>query len=294
MLCPISDTTYLEILQQSDPLTLKASAIIIDELSMGVSLLSTQERLQFEILHFIEKTTKGDDFVHASDIFVWSKVSDILGLTHPVTNSFSSEEQLVIQKSFFDHMWKMSFADIIEIMTKEDIARKTKPNDISDTLNLNKTRYINQNNSFEQLFRSEFAGIADLYNPLFENAFVYLFEKKMGRKPSKHERIESESLKISNLIYKLFEKNKLGTYLPSLVIGAGLHALVRHDNRRKFKANDMPDFHHAMAALPYYNYFFTERNLRDLVTRKIISFDAKYRCRTLSAPCKIVEELSRL
>jgi hypothetical protein len=78
--------------------------------------------------------------------------------------------------------------------------------------------------------------------------------------------------------------NKLGDYFPSIIIGAGLHASVRQDIQRKFKANDMSDFRHAQAALPYFDYFFTENSLRDLNTRNNIRFDKKYNCVVESNP----------
>lgn len=99
---------------------------------------------------------------------------------------------------------------------------------------------------------------------------------------------------MANSIYNLFRKNKLGEHLPSLIIGAGLHASVRLDTGRKYKPNDMSDFQHAKAALPYYHCFFTERSLRDLVSRTNLSFDKKYNCNVCSDPGNAVEVLATL
>ncbi len=294
LLCPISDENFYEILQQSDLSTLKASASLIDELSKGVALLSTQERTQFEILYFIHSSAKGINSVYHPDIFVWSKVSYILGAVHPTSTPFPPEEELVIQKSFFDHMWSISLTEMIEVMGMENILNMPKFNDISEQINEGKIKYANENNSFKQLFLSEIAGVIDLYQPLFEDALVYLFEKETGRKPSAEEVKAAKPGKIANLIYHLFNKNKLADYFPSLVIGAGLHASVRQDINRKFKTNDMSDFRHAQAALPYFNCFFTEHNLRDLVSRKNISFDTKYNCKVLSDPRLTVECLAEI
>lgn len=294
LLCPISDENFYEILQQSDPSTLKASAVLIDELSKGVSLLSTQERIQFEILYFIHRSVKGANSVYYPDIFVWSKVSYILGAVHPTSTPFPHEEELAIQKSFFDHMWSISFSEMIEVMGMENILNMPRFNDISEEINEGKIKYANENDSFKQLFLSEIAGVIDLYRPLFKDALVYLFEKETGRKPSAEEVKAAKPGVIANSIYHLFNKNKLGEYFPSLIIGAGLHASIRQDINRKFKTNDMSDFRHAQAALPYFNYFFTEHSLRDLVSRKNIRFDKKYNCEVLSDPFQAVECVSRI
>lgn len=295
LICPISDENFYEILLQSDPSTLSASASLIDDLSRGVALLSAEERIKFEILYFIHSSTKGKNSVCHPDIFVWLKVSCIYGASHPTSTPFSPEEELVIQKAFFDQMWSLSLTDMIKVIGMENILSMPKYNDISEKLNKNKIMYANENNSFKQLFLSEIAGVIDLFQPLFEDALVYLFEKEKGYRPATEEVDATNSGKqIANLIYHAFKKNKLGNYFPSLVIGAGLHASVRQDVNRKFKANDMSDFHHAQAAIPYFDYFFTEHSLRDLVSRSNIGFDKKYNCKVLSDPGQAVECVTKI
>lgn len=294
LICPISDENFYEIFLQSDPSTLSASARLIDDLSRGVALLSSEERIQFEILYFIHSSTKGTNSVHHPDIFVWSKVSLIYGAMHPTSTPFSPEEELVMQKAFFDQMWSLSLTDMIKVIGMENIIAMPKYNDISEKLNEDKIKYANENKSFKQLFLSEIAGVIDLYKPLFEDALVYLYEKETGRKPSADEVQATNPGEIANSIYHLFNKNKLGDYFPTLVVGAGLHASVRQDINRKFKTNDMPDFRHAKAALPYFDCFLTENSLRDLVSRNNIAFDKKYNCVVLSNPWQSIEYIEEI
>jgi hypothetical protein len=182
LLCPISDENYYEILQQSDESTLKTSANLIDELSNGVALLSTHERTQFEILYFIRSLTNGADSVYNPEVFVWSKVSHILGTIHPTSTPFSSEDELAIQKSFFDRMWSISLSEMIEVIGMDNILTMPKFNDLSEELNEGKIKYANENNSFKQIFISEIAGVIDLYQPMFEEAEVSpFFEGFRGR-----------------------------------------------------------------------------------------------------------------
>lgn len=292
LLCPISDEIFHEILQQSDPLTLQASVDLIDELSEGVALLSSEERMQFEILSFTYGATDKAGTMHSTCVFVWSKVAYILELVHPKLSSLTSEKGLELQKLFFEHMWSMSLSDIVKTMGMNNILEMPKNRDISDELNKGKTEHAHENNSFKQLLLSEIAGVMDLFYPLFEDAMSYLYEKETGNKPTQEEVSGSKSgEQLANIIYHAFKENKLGEYLPSLIIEATLHASVRQDTKRKFKKNDMPDFRHAKAALPYFDYFFTEHALKDLVSRKNTEFDKKYNCHVVSKPVEAMEAI---
>ncbi|MCW5208135.1 hypothetical protein VU11_05690, partial [Desulfobulbus sp. US2] len=175
IICPISDENFYEISLQSDPTTLKGSTLLIDELSKGVALLSTEERTKFEILYFLHSTTKGEEAVYQSDEFIWSKVAFIYGTQHPYHSDITPEEQLVIQKAFFDQMWSMSMSDMIGIIGTDNTAKMLKYRDISGQLNRDKVKYAHENRSFKQLFLSEIAGVVDFYKPLFEEAMIYLF-----------------------------------------------------------------------------------------------------------------------
>lgn len=295
LICPISDENYYEILQQTDPVTLNASANLIDDLSKGIVLLSTEERIQSEILYFIRSLTNNKTYIHHPNVFVWSKVSYVFGVFHPKSISSSPEEELVIQKAFFDQMWSISLMEMLETIGIENILTMPRYNDISNKLNESKIQYAHENNSFKQLYLSELAGELDFFQYLFEDALIYIFEEKNGHRPTIAEVQEADSgKKFANSVYHIFEKNKLGTYFPSLVINAGLHASVRQNVNRKFKKNDFSDFRHAQAAIPYFDCMFTEHSLRDLVSRKNIAFDKKYNCNVLSDPSLAVECVTKI
>ena len=97
-----------------------------------------------------------------------------------------------------------------------------------------------------------------------------------------------------NLIYHAFRLNKITTELPSLHVMAKIHAAARWDKNRQFKPNDLYDFHHAIDAIPYYDYFFTERNLRHLVSQEIMGFNTISHCKTISGIDDAIIELSQI
>ena len=98
----------------------------------------------------------------------------------------------------------------------------------------------------------------------------------------------------ANLIYHAFRLNKLTSELPSLRVSAGLHAALRWDKTRKYKRNDLHDFHHAVAAIPYCDYFFTEHSLRQLLAHNGLRFSELFPCQTISSVADSLKALSRL
>ena len=84
----------------------------------------------------------------------------------------------------------------------------------------------------------------------------------------------------------------MDTYLPSLDIGAMLHAKIRWNKTQKYKQGDMDDIRHAITALPYYEYFFTERSLHNMI--KECKYDEKYSCKVISQNTEILNLLESI
>src|SRR6202035_1989713 len=51
--CPISDTVFLELLKQGDATSRRATTQLIDELSLGVTLVPSEIRANTELVRFI-------------------------------------------------------------------------------------------------------------------------------------------------------------------------------------------------------------------------------------------------
>jgi hypothetical protein len=53
IVCPISESLFMELMKQSDLETRRATAQVIDELSAGVTLIPNDRRIATEIAHYI-------------------------------------------------------------------------------------------------------------------------------------------------------------------------------------------------------------------------------------------------
>lgn len=294
LICPISADIFLEIIKQSDPTTLKCSVELIDTLSEGVSVLTPEERARMELLYFMRKNIFGEGSCHSQEVFVWTKLAYILGFMAPYDTPFSPEEELVIQKSFFDQMWSISLTDMIETMGLETVREMPSIPDISDDLNTGKFVHLSENSSFEEVFLSEIAGILDTFMDDFREMFVYLYKEMTGNAPAKCEVSACDGPRqFANLIYHGFRLKRFSTELPSLTIPATIHAAIRWERNRKYKPTDAHDFRHAETALPYFDAFLTENSLRHLLTRCDLGLDRLYNCTVISDPERAVEEVKK-
>ena len=51
--------------------------------------------------------------VYPLETLVWSKLSYVFGVQHPVTEAYEPAQMRLIQKAFFDHMWECSLLEIV-------------------------------------------------------------------------------------------------------------------------------------------------------------------------------------
>jgi len=292
VICPISNDIFTEMLKQADLKTLKATAQIIDEFSRGVTILSLPERLDFELFHFIRSKIKQQ--VYAPDEMVWTKIAYVMGFVTPTSKVFSPDMNCAIQKAFIDQMWFIPLTDILDFLCEKAISWKPAFIDICEQLNEAKFAHINDNNSFKQLFLSELGGILDLFKPKFQSLMVHLYESEIGRNVTADE-ITSDNAgqMFANLIYHAFRLNKITSEFPSFHVMTKMHSAMRWDKNRIIKPNDIYDIHHAIDAIPYYDYFLTEHSLRHLVSNKNLGFDV-FHCKTISDIDNAIRELSQI
>ena len=102
--CPISDSTFLELFKQTDSASRLATAKLIDELSLGVTLVPFDLRVETEIAHYVHSAKPGSS-VYPLREQAWSKLSFVMGFVHPTKMAFDAATNLAIQKAFFDHLW---------------------------------------------------------------------------------------------------------------------------------------------------------------------------------------------
>jgi hypothetical protein len=295
-ICPINADVYFEVFKQNDPKTLRANVELMDDLSLGVSLISMPERINAELFHFVELIRLGPERVFALDELMWTKAAYVIGFVTPNCYGLPRAENITIQKSFADFMWELRLIDMLDTMGDDVAAARVSAfKDISSDLNDGKFGSIEEHNTFESLYLCEIRGLLDAHLDELTSLMAYLSGRNTGQDtPDSVNAANAIGRIMAKLIYEAFRLGRTGDSLPSIRVGAGLHAALRWDRKRKYKANDQFDFRHAEAALPYCDYFLTERSLRHLVNDGNLKFPTEFNCQVCSDPEEAVASLSVL
>jgi hypothetical protein len=137
------------------------------------------------------------------------------------------------------------------------------------------------------LFLSELGGCLDVYEDVFNDCLEEMFFQHAGRYPTEAEKEASDRKAYCKIIYNCFRLKKITTELPTFRIFPDLNAMARWNTDRKYRdGNDTLDFMHANAALPYFDYFFTERELKTMISQR--GLDTLFNCQVESDPKKVL------
>ena len=127
LFCPVSESVFVELMKQSDPASRLMTATLIEELSLGATLVERDTRLATEIAHFMYSKS-GRNNLYPLEHLVWWKLSYVLGFLHPTRTAFDPATEVATQKTFFDHMWTISLCEIVTIIGDGDLPGR----DLSD------------------------------------------------------------------------------------------------------------------------------------------------------------------
>ncbi|NMG55403.1 hypothetical protein [Aromatoleum aromaticum] len=277
--CPISESSFVELFKQRDTRTREATARLIDELSLGVSLIPFDERVVLEMESFILSEGGRKDLVPLHRL-VWSKLSYILGQVHPARTGFDAATELALQKAFFDHMWTISLSEMVRIISASMPPDGDAFHTLAKRLNAGNAQHADELRSFNQTYGIELRGGLDLVAPLAADIVREIAERATGRSMLRDGDEWNDLVRQWHaFLAEAFKKDEVKDALRTLHINTSLHAAVRWNKAQRFEANDFHDFHHAAAALGYCDVFLTERGLKSMVTASHIALDTRYGCR---------------
>lgn len=282
--CPISESTFAELLKQGDLVTRQSTAGLIDELSLGVSLIPSEVRLNTELAHFIHTCGGKENDLYPLDQLVWTKLSYTLGNFYPSDTAFDAVTELALQKAFFDHLWSIPLSEIIVSMSGDlPDGEQDRFKNLAARLNHENVQHAGELKSFNAAYNIELSGVVDLVAEVAV-AIVSDMAIKEG-----HAGLLRDSPawgdyenQWKNLLIAAFSKDATKKSLRTMHINTCLHAAHRWNKSRKFEGNDFFDFHHACAALGYCDVFLTERSLKTMVTANHVALDKLYNCTVIS------------
>lgn len=278
--CPISDSTFLELFKQTDSASRVATAELIDELSLGVTLVPFHLRVGTEIAHYVHSVKPGSSVYPLREL-AWSKLSYVMGVIHPTKMAFDAATNLAIQKAFFDHMWdNVSLVQMCPHLGEAFV--HADPLHFRQTsVNLNEQNQIHAAHlkSFRKTYKDELIGVLDLFAGTLAQILAPMLPPEAGSLPSEGsaERAEVNRQCLSFLVGALDTEGGR-TAMRSLHIKSLLHAAVRWNKKQALKPNDLFDFDHAAAAVGYCDAFFTDGPLRAMLSRGDLGLKEDFGC----------------
>lgn len=274
IIVPISEYTFWEILKQKDLASLKRSSKVIDKLSRGISIINEKDRQKLEFLQFV-KTNTGEVPDNLQEI-VWTKLSLIV--IYPI---FLKHEPHILFENFIVFLSKFSFEEILLQLEKTSNFKPFYHKDDVATLNSEKEKYKHQNKSFHEMYLSELGGYLDLFANDLNLYFEEYYFENTGNVISDAEKQKVNANNWKNMIYNLSKLKKITIELPSFTVFPEMNAVARWNKNRKYKdGNDTFDFLHTSSALPYFDYFFTEKELKTVIGQR--KLDQNYNCKVFS------------
>lgn len=268
MICPVGETVFDELLKQplSEDRRL-GTARVVDELSLGVTLIPSPRRVGTEFYQLFHRVLKRPEALWPMQQLVWTKVCHILGPSYPVMDGFDAKTMVYLQKRFLDHLWTLSLTEMLQA-----IGDTEPPDDYAPlTAETNRLRdlHANEITSFASAYDMELRGGIEAWGELATDVLNTVGRRAGLGQPDPTSVEERRALLniAQNLLHLAFKTHDGAATVRTLHVEASLHAAFRTDKKRRFKLNDWHDFHHAAAALSYCDVFLTEGPLHDLVGR---------------------------
>lgn len=279
LLCPINHSIFIELLKQNDLESRINTARIIDIFSNATSMIFEINRENYELQYYVRKKLLNDEYISPVFSKVWTKMPYVMGQYIPENDSIDKSTLEQIQIEFFNYLWDLKLESMIEVINIGGNIPPSSFEKTADNINYGKSLFNNLHKSINSLFKTELKGGLSVYQEQFEKFLIWFNSTypKLNSKLKKEIGIDSAE-KLSEKIESDILKNQIDLYLPNIYINTCLYTAVRWDSKRNFKPNDFFDFQHSRAALPYYNYFFTERPLKHLLETKPYELDKKYNC----------------
>lgn len=277
-LCVSQIFSLLEVGKQ-EAASLRASADLLDELTEGVAISSSEDLLQWECAEFIKATIQRDV---GQGLCPWTKVGQIHKNELPteMLGPIPISQREIVLKAAIDFFWNASFTYVLECFEWDTKARLSFELDAEtfDLVAKRKAEQLAKGLTRAQVRLSEFS---ELVSGSAKPVFIDLLHRwHLARGfPEGMGALLSDVEAAVRTAIQGFADRSLGAKLPGLAITTELYSIYETDTlgSKPMSTNDWFDSCHAAAALPYCDVFLTERGLAHRL-RQMLKADVQYGC----------------
>lgn len=286
---PITSDLIGEFSKQS-PERLTQTMLLVDQLSLGVAMVPHHERTTIEMESFIARAFPDHPPAPRP---LWTSSAFALGYADICPQGVEGNDAILVACA--EKAWMTPPSILAKKVSPEVFAAKSKSEQMAQYLNEQEALHTHEIDSHATALRIEVAGAASMIigiaAPEYRRIAATAGQAQEADNIKNSIRVGRE---IAGMIAQALERDEHRRAFGSLYVPAMLHAAVRSETNRKIKPNDVYDFRHAAAALPYCRAFLTDGPLRSLITSGHVCLDKLYNCEIVSTPREAIELISRL
>lgn len=280
----------IEEFSKQTPDRFAATMQLVDHLSLGVTLVPDYERMAIEIEAFFGRTFPQQPPQARP---VWTRAVFAFGYTDLCPAGVKLNERNLIELT--EKAWQAKPSKVAATYAPNTFDAKTASTQLAELMKEQEAIHADEINSHSTALRIEIAGATSMIVGIAAREFRRLalangrFQEAMDIEAGR-----SFGRSLAVMITEALKKDEHRRNFGSLYVPAALHAGLRFHKSRHTKANDVFDFRHAAAALPYCRAFFTERSLKSLITSGHMRLDKLYECTVLNRTEEVISWLRRL
>lgn len=285
---PITSDLIAEFSKQT-PDRLADTMTIVDRLSLGVAMVPHHERTAIEMERFNARA-----FPAAPPQVrpVWTCYAFALGYEDLRPPDVDVDDNLLV--ALAEMAWRAQPSVLARQITPDMFNARSDSVRMAAYLNEQEALHAHEIDGHAAALRAEVAGAAAMLEGIATREY-----RRMADVAG--ERVQAQDIagsrrvgkRITGMIAEALEQDVNRKAFGSLYVPAMLHAAVRSEARRKLKPNDIFDFRHAAAALPYCRAFLTDGPLKALITSGHVRLDRLYGCEVVATPKEGIELIGR-
>jgi hypothetical protein len=280
LVCPIEQHVFLEAYKQGDRSRRIVVTDVIDKLSGGIALLSQPDRVYVETHNFLLAAPTGAPFPATPAEKMWTRAAYILGQGELHSPTMTPGDLAKLNELFHQELWGMTLSDVLRELGPDFVMPDSPGAKTAAVLNENKQQAANRLESRLATHLAELRGFFDVYADVLGEVIGAQFRAVVGGPSPTEEERNGAGRKVAAMLGAACATHDLSHQLPTAHVLATLFTNVQWDQGRRYRPNDLADFGHAAAALPYCDVFLTERSLAAAVTQTGLT--ETYHCRAIA------------
>lgn len=252
---------------------------LVEQLSLGVSMIPHPERMALEMEQFMGTVRP---MYPPEKRPIWTSFAFSFGYKDLQPPGMTLGPHVLTAMA--ETAWNAQPSLLAKSLDLEVFEAREESRALAERLNELNQQYAEDVTSHEVAVRMEIDGAAELLRGVAAREFRRLAKAAGQIEADDVAKSQSAAKSMSGIVAQGLQKPENQRRFGSLFVPAMLHAAVRSERNRKIKPNDIFDFRHAAAALPYCKAFLTDRSLATLIGSGHVALDQIYDCKIASSP----------